>query len=106
MVTTRKLKMGVPSHLSQPGILNPMPIRVVHSDAAPIGQNKPHQLRPVKRTEANTSGNQTPHKRNCANNVKFEKILALSGWGGVRNEMRIKPKKRQNMAACTSTSLF
>ena len=57
----RKLTIGVPSHLIQRGIACLKSRLLTNSEAAPIGQSSPHQLRPVKITDRNTSGNQSPH---------------------------------------------
>lgn len=43
------------------------PTAFAHSDAAPIGHMRPHQLRPVNTTERKTSGNHTPHRSMFAN---------------------------------------
>ena len=67
MVTTMKLTIGVPGHFTQAGIARFKPRALAHSEAAPIGQNSPHQLRPVTTTDSRTSGNQTPHSTVLAN---------------------------------------
>jgi hypothetical protein len=67
IVTTMKLTIGVPGHFTQAGIARLRPRALAHSEAAPIGQNSPHQLRPVTTTDSKTIGNHTPHRTVLAN---------------------------------------
>ena len=60
-VMIRKLTCGVHSERSHHGVERLRPRALAHSEAAPIGHSKPHQLRPVKTTESSTSGNHSPH---------------------------------------------
>src|SRR5579862_5535774 len=96
MVTSKKLKIGVPSHFNHAGILRCNPIFVVHSETAPMGQRIPHQLRPVKMTEMKTKGNQIPHNKNCANKVKLLNRVACSAGCGRNSGITMSAKNNKN----------
>src|SRR3972149_3124663 len=101
MVTSTKLTTGVPGHCTQRGMGSCGPIRFAHSAAAPIGHNRPHQLRAEKITERKTSGNQSPQTAKLAKRAKLSNVPACSAGGGNKSGPTITAVKSTNMVTWT-----